>query len=33
MDYSRMNNIIADTQMRNNIAEAGPDGPTQETSK
>ena len=33
MDYYRMNNIIADTQMRNNIAEAGPDGPTQETSK
>ncbi len=25
MDYYRMNNIVADTQMRNTIAEAGPD--------
>ena len=25
MDYYRMNNIIADTDMRNTIAEAGPD--------
>ena len=26
MDYYRMNNIVADTQMRNMIGEAGPDG-------
>ncbi len=26
MDYYRMNNIVADTQMRNMIGEAGPEG-------
>jgi len=33
MDYYRMNNIIADTQMRNTIADAGPDAGAPEHSK
>jgi uncharacterized protein YqfA (UPF0365 family) len=33
MDYYRMNNIVADTQMRNMIGEAGPDGEKPEHSK
>lgn len=33
MDYYRMNNIIADTQMRNTIAESGPDGEKTEQPK